>query len=179
MPRPTIAIDIIGAQRILDGIKPDQFTNESSLCTFAAEQYNKTIGTPTVNNQLIKLRINSGVLRLPFAMPKGKRGRQSGTPLTVEHKEKLLSGRANSKKKFSINADNKRAASELKARWGDKYPKLVDAAIKGNKSACIKLHCIQCMGDDAKVRDSIKNCTSFTCAMYQIRPFQKNNAEGI
>lgn len=182
MPRPTIAIDVRGAQSILDKIKEDQFPNELSLCTFAAEEYNRTVGTPIINHQLIKLRINSGVLKLNFPMPRGKRGRQPGTKLTEDHKAKLLSGRQTRQKKIATNL-NKEWVAKMTDEFSSR-PNLLRDILAGKRSAIDKATCILCMGglknrsvDDPPVAGSIRDCRGITCPTYIVRPYQKNNAE--
>ena len=181
MPRPTIVIDVRGAQSILDKIKADQFPNELSLCTYVAVEYNRTVGTPNINHQLIKLRINSGVLKLPFPMPKGKRGRQPGTVLSAEHKQKLLDGRK-TKKKVVTNRSNE-WADNMKDHFGGKST-LLNGILNGRAKACVKGMCINCVGgyanrtsDDPPIAQAIRDCNGVSCPLYVIRPFQKNNAE--
>lgn len=181
MPRPTIAIDIKTAQKILDGLKPDQFQNELSLCTFVANQYNVTAGMNSINHQLIKLRINSGVLKLPFPMPKGKRGRQPGTILSTEHKQKLLDGRK-TKKKIVTNRSNE-WADNMKNHFGGKST-LLNGILNGRAKSCVKGMCINCVGgysnrtaDDPPIAQAIRDCNGVSCPLYVIRPFQKNSAE--
>lgn len=182
MPRPTIAIDVLGAQNILNKLKPDQFANELSLCTYVAEQYNKSVGTPNINHQLIKLRINSGVLKLPFDMPKGKRGRQPGVKLSEGHKEKLLNGRKTKKNKVASNRSKEWSDSMQEAFSGKST--LLNGILHGRAKACVKGMCINCVGgyqnrtvDDPPIAQAIRDCNGVSCPLYIIRPFQKNNAE--
>lgn len=182
MPRPTIAIDVRGAQSILDELSPAQFHNELSLCTYVAEKYNATIGTPIINHQLIKLRINSGVLKLHFDMPKGKRGRQPGIQLTDDHKKKLLDGRRTKKNKVATNLNSEWVA-KMTEEFGHK-PNLLRDILAGKPRAVQKAKCMMCMGglrnrspEDPPIAASIRDCRGISCPSYINRPFQKNNAE--
>jgi hypothetical protein len=180
MPRPTIAIDVRGAQSILDKIKADQFPNELSLCTFAAQEYNKIVGTPEINHQLIKLRINSGVLKLAFPMPKGKRGRQAGTPISDEQKHRMMEGRKNKEKKVASSRSTEWTNNMQEAFSGKAT--LLNGVLSGKMKACVKGMCIQCVGgynnrtpDDPPIATAIRDCNGVSCPLYVIRPFQKKN----
>ena len=182
MPRPAIAIDVRGAQSILDKIKESDFANELSLCSYVAAQYNEHVGTPKINHQLIKLRINAGVLKLPFDMPKGKRGRQAGTQLSQDHKEKLLAGRKTKKNKVAANR-SKEWADNMKEMFDGKQT-LLNGILEGKIRACVKGFCINCVGgyknrtsDDPPIAQAIRDCRGSNCPLYDVRPFQKNNAE--
>jgi hypothetical protein len=50
-------------------------------------------------------------------------------------------------------------------------PKLIENAIRGVASACLKLHCLTCVAGERK---EITNCTSFACPAWGSRPYQKD-----
>src|SRR4051812_44042432 len=92
MGRTPCQIDIQKAQRILDQISPTQFPHEQALCHFVADEYNK-VGSSRTTHSIIKSRMRNSIIILPFAMPRGKTGRTSTTPLTIAHRLKLSMGR--------------------------------------------------------------------------------------
>jgi hypothetical protein len=53
---------------------------------------------------------------------------------------------------------------------------LVDKIEEGNIRACIKLHCLECMGYD---RESVRECTSPACQFHWIRPYQSESKDDI
>lgn len=176
MPRPTKPIDQIGMQKIVDDIKPDQFSNAMALCTHVANRYNSEIfphnQSAQVDHQLVKLRINAGVIKLTFPLPVGRRGRQKGATITNEQKEKMQAGRKT--KNISLPVLND-WASQTREKWsGTVFERTAELAIKGSNRAKRKLCCVECFGGDQPgVREDIRNCTSFACIWYPDRPFQK------
>ncbi len=184
MARPTIAIDITCAQNILNKLTKDQFNNELSLCKFVSDEYNKNFSPQNhINHQIIKLRIQKGVITLPFDMPRGKRGRQPGVSLSAEHKEKLQEGRKNKEKKIVAN-QSKEWSDNMKESFSNKST-LLNGILSGKAKACVKGFCIQCVGgynnrspEDPSIALAVRDCHGVSCPLYTIRPFQKkNNAE--
>lgn len=178
MGRPSININTPLAQQIADTIKGDQFPNMFQLCSYIADEYNKTISAefPQINHQLIKLRIVNGVIKLPFELPRGKGGKNIGVKLTEDHKKKMVEGR---KKKNKPIVQNKDLWQEnMKKDFGHRST-LYSGVINGRARACIKAMCINCMGgyvnrspEDPPIGNAIRDCRGFDCPLYVLRPFQ-------
>lgn len=187
MPRPVKPIDQLGMQKIVDSIKPDQFSNTMALCMYVAERYNNEIfphnQSAQVDHQLVKLRINAGVIKLAFPLPVGRRGRQPGVSITNEQKEKMQAGRI-SKKKIAVVGDNMELWQQnMKEDFSGKKI-LCDGLLAGKKNSAIKAMCISCMGgyqnrspEDPPLTQAIRDCRGYSCPLYLVRPFQKKESE--
>lgn len=188
MPRPIKPIDQIGMQKIADDIQPGQFNNAMALCSHVASRYNDEIfphnKNAWVDHQLVKLRINAGVIKLPFDLPRGRRGRQPGIKITDEQKEKMQAGRIN-KKKIAVNTNDsmKTWRDNMEDYFGNKKI-LCDGLLAGKKNSAIKAMCINCMGgyknrtaEDPPIANAIRDCRGYSCPLYSVRPFQKKGDE--
>lgn len=184
MPRPVKPIDQLGMQKIVDDIKPGQFNNAMALCSYVADRYNKEIfphnQSAQVDHQLVKLRINAGVIKLTFDMPKGKRGRQPGIKITAEQKEKMQAGRINKKKVVAADSNGVQTwQNNMTEMFGSKKI-LCEGVLAGKKNAAIKAMCINCIGgyqnrspEDPPIANAIRDCRGYSCPLYSVRPFQK------
>jgi hypothetical protein len=185
MPRPVKPIDQIGMQKIVDSIKPDQFSNTMALCSYVAERYNNEIfphnQSAQVDHQLVKLRIGAGVIKLAFPLPVGRRGRQKGATITNEQKEKMQAGRINKKKIATVaNGDGMQMWQQNMQEDFAGKKILCDGLLAGKKNSAIKAMCINCMGgyqnrspEDPPLTNAIRDCRGYSCPLYLVRPFQK------
>lgn len=178
MGRQPLQIDIQKAQRILNSLSPTQFPHEQALCHFVADEYNK-LGSSQTTHSVIKSRIRNSIIILPFAMPRGKTGRSSTTPLTIEHKSKLAMGRQLKLNSEPASGDKIELwKRNMERKFADRPNQLANI-LKGNRKTSIKSNCEECMGgrenrkhDDPPLSEAIRGCGGTSCVFYPIRPYR-------
>ncbi len=135
------------------------FTNISTLCVaFAKTEWaikNK------VTASVCTLRLKEFNLLDKINTKPGKRGRQAGQSLSDSQKAKMQQGR-------DKEVDVKYAA-RMKKIVPARFHPVVDKAAKGQKSAIVKLHCLNCA--DYQTQE-IKACPVVDCPIHNWRPYK-------
>ena len=69
------------------------------------------------------------------------------------------------------NENRARQVSKITAQAPESVRNTLTRAFSGSASprAAIKAQCLVCVGYD---RDSVKNCTGYSCPLWEYRPFQ-------
>lgn len=169
MPRPKVEINLVEMQKILDKEKDAFRGSFTEYYKYCSSLYNENFRpAKEVNAPLIYLRVKNNELTINFPTSSDNRARKELSP---EHKEKLLQGRKNGRR--SRKNTNERHARELTNYLPNK-PNLVKAVLKGNPVAAIKAFCIICQGGETK---HIRNCDSFRCPLWNMRPYQKEDTD--
>ena len=184
MARTAIPVDILCLQNSINSVKEGQFDNAFAFYNHIAEVYNTNFSPRDhISHSIVMLRIKAGAVNVPFAIPAGKRGGQPGTKLTIEHKEKMQAGRINKKTATTVGDGVQTWQDNMKDYFGSKKI-LCNGILAGKKNAAIKAMCINCVGgyqnrapEDPPISSAIRDCRGYSCPLYMIRPFQKNQAE--
>lgn len=176
MPRPEKPFHVNTGQAVLNTISEDQFSSASELYKYAASEYNnkKPAEFPSVDFQLFRLRIEKGSIKLNFAAPKGKRGKDSGFNLTDEHKKKMMEGRTKKKSDVNPTDDEEKWRSNMKKEFASQ-PNLLAGVLKKNRKAIAKANCIMCVGgciDNVGYQTAIKECRGLMCVRWIERPYK-------
>lgn len=128
-----------------------------SLTEWASKQKKSNGGVGKLSSAMAYLLCTKH--NVPIRTPKGKKGIVAGGP--VVRKPKVLDGNYVKTQMQIINSHGFPVAKVHKLK------KLVDRAAKGNKSACIKLHCLGCMNfENTNLIGDAANCG--TCELYSI-----------
>lgn len=160
MGRIKIEIDKdIFLSKIQELEKTQEFSNISTLCSaFEKTEWaikNRVTG-PVCRSRLIEFNLLDSIKTKP-----GRRGRQPGEKLSQEHKDKLQAGRER-----SVNASYiKRLKEIVPARFHN----VVEKAGKGNKTALLKLKCLDCADYQT---GEIKGCSVCDCPLHSFRPYK-------
>ncbi len=160
MGRIKVEIDKdIFLSKLEDLEKTQEFTNISTLCVaFSKTEWAVKNG---VTPSICTLRLKEFNLLDKIKTKAGRRGRQPGQTLSQEHKDKLQAGRERS-------TDEKYLKRMLKI-VPERFHGTVKKAAKGNKTAVLKLKCLDCSDYQTK---EIKECSVCDCPLYHIRPYK-------
>lgn len=150
-----IQIDLSLAQTIINEKQKQSWGGKSPFFKAVSAAYNEKLGTE-IDWQIFLLRCNSGVLTTTVGKARGVKNKQPKSKLTPH---------------------NQIAAEELRRVHGKRFPKLVKDAINGSRAAADKLHCIACVGADAGYRQTIRDCTCYSCPLMYNRPYQHGDEE--
>lgn len=130
------------------------YPNRSVLWTVVANtHYARLIG---LSAQVAMMRAQKW--GIPLRTPVGKKGRSKGEVSPNK-------GVARKQKTAQPNA-----LAAMRNMFPLKMTKLVDRAARGSLKACIKLHCLDCVGLEKK---EVRDCTSYSCSLWSVRPYQR------
>lgn len=160
MGRVKIEIDqTIFLSKIKELEATQSFTNISGLCTaFENTEWAVKNGVtgPVCRSRLKEFNLLDKINTKP-----GKRGRQPGQILSDSHKQKLQAGREKTVDESYLK--------RMKKIVPTRFHNVVVKAAKGNKSAAVKLKCLDCADYQT---NEVKGCTVCGCPLYHIRPYK-------